>query len=317
MSKADPKKLEEKKLEDLKKWAVKSGYPLENQIEKFLKDVSWDGERKILRNYSFEAEDEQNNWKIRSIDFVASFSIKTSTIRVPGWQTDPEEGLEVHVIVDSKSSTEGAFWFTPDSSNTKVALASLVPVLLEDPFFKCPAKIHRKEFLEASEGIRAWKVAVSGKKVGENDGRDLVYNSAIQVTQGFMSILEPTMQLIGQPHGKGGHYYRKGHIYLILVVTDAELLMMKEGVTPEIVAQASSVEEFCEPVSKVLVQQPNLFHLRNSLASLSASTKHVTKGGFGWLDVNFEGTPVGFVGIAELPNVLSSILDHIKTICQS
>lgn len=305
------------RLDDLKKWALQSGYPLENQIQNALETVSWTTGKTITRNFAFEAADEQGDSKIRSVDFVATFSIPTRTIKVHSWQQDPSETVDVHFIIDGKASTDGTFWFVPSSANIQPSLPVLIPILKEDPTFKRPVEFYRREFESISHVLGNWKIAEAGKKLGESEGRDIVFSSCVQVTQAFLSLVSKDIPLIGTPTGENQYYYRKMHVYIPFVVTNAELIGMKPMVSPEMVNAATEEDEFCEQLDRVLVRQPDLFHLRKTLASTAAKAKATNKQKFGWITSDFERTPIGFLTVSDLTATIQQILTTIVSKCGS
>jgi len=300
----------------MKSWALKSGYPLENDVAKILSGFKRD--RFINRNVTFHAQNEDGEEAIRSIDFKFSFVRGTQTIPDAGWPQGRNEAALLTFLIDAKYSEDETYWFTPIDKGVNVSAISfphLIPMFVGDDYGR-EVKLYRSEFEIAAKVIPGWSMAGSGKKVKEQSKeRNSLEDSQIQMMGALQAIVEEESHELGQPDKVDSSYSRKIHIYVPLIVTNAPLYILKQDLGSDEVDAASKTEQICSRVDRILVAPPHFFHVKEALRDLSAAiaTHRGLSTKLAWLPQDLTAFPILFANTNSLASVMNELLTEFDT----
>lgn len=277
---------DEIQIEDLKKYALQSGYPLESEVSKILSRLMpfKTGYQETLRNYPFETKDELNKPVIRSIDFFVRKQYETTGLKDSS-KAIPSRFVQVQFLIDAKFTTSDAWWFIPDEYG--IGQTSFYPFLL--PYRKNENSSDALDelaylwgdFINLTETRPQVPWAHSGKKVGfsrkhneQLNDRDSLSSHQIQLAQAMMSIAEKTLENYNDGAIESTFpLYQDPIIFIPLIVTNAPLFLLKQDVNISTVKKATVAAEFCTKESATYLSHPANASLQSKLHILSKNLR--------------------------------------------
>ncbi len=297
-----------KSLEDLKKWALISGFPLENDVFKVLQSIA-NHTPIVERDVPFPATDDKGKDLIRSIDFKCS--IQKPIENFPRFKG--EKGIvSLNFIVDAKYTSDKdkhRFWFVPSG---KTAADLVFPYLV--PQARCKSdfgEVHynsRKDLKGFASCPPTLRLASTGRKVSELNGeRDSLVGYQVQALEATAHFIQEEYDELGKADSVTGGTANSTQFYIPIIATNAPLFILRAGINIEEVERAKNAKEICDDVDYLLVEAPNIHHLKAMLGSLTEKVRNhgsSTK----WLFPDFQVAPVVFCGISALKTLLESFV---------
>lgn len=300
---------------DIKKaqeWALKSGYPFENDVNAILSSVFGDL-LKIERNIEFEAKNEDGEMTIRSVDFLCRLRKESKNIPHPSWRRGTEECIEFNLVIDAKYTTDESFLFIPTLDKKKYSMPSLIPVLTKDSF-RDDVMIFRQDLLTFAK-IEGIPTAGGGRKVKEQSKeRDSVASAVLQVCQGLGYFFEQEQRHLGGVSKADSSYTRNAHFFLPIVVTNCPLLMLRSDIDLSKVEASKSEYEIFDRFEAVALELPQIYDLRKQWEKLKRGLGR-TSNNLAWHDSGVGNGMVLFLtpeGLRTFLNELSDKFANLK-----
>lgn len=306
----------EMELVRFREWALKSGYPFENDVEEVIISVDGDN-RSFIRPVTFKTTNEDGDIVIRSIDFMCTFGFDTKSIPSPDYGRGREERAYIKFLIDAKYAYAEIFWFVPapkSDNNAKSHFPYLIPKLTEDRW-RDNLNIYRGEFVEVSSFPKDWAWALGGRKVKEQTKeRDSLSDYQGQMTAALYDVVDKDSKRLGSTTVTNHHYSRDISIYIPIIVTNAPLYLLNEGVTVGKVNSSQSYTELCRIVDVLFVMQPDLFHVRNSFETLSQNISSIATNSLEWVPWDVTAFPIIFTNPKQLKVIMEFFVKKIKSI---
>ena len=296
-----------------KEWALKSGYPFENNVAEIIFSIKSDPPS-ITRPITFYATTENGDTAIRSVDFMCTFGLDVKSI--PSWGRGREEKVYLKFLIEAKYS-EDKFWFIPEvktSEQSVVHFPHLIPRLTKDDFGD-DVNIYRAEFESVSSCPKKWEWASSGRKVKEQSReRDSLADYQVQVTTAVHDILNKDLNKLGLRTPTNTYYSKDITIYIPIIVTNAPLYLLNEGVTVDKVNLSKIESDLCKIMDVLLVTQPHLFHIKNILRELSKNVSSVGRNSLRWVSCDMTLFPIIFTNPHKLKEIMEIFVKRVKSI---
>lgn len=298
---------------DSKQWALKTGFPFENEIELLLKKLLPDS-CNVTRNHEFETLNEEDETVIRSIDFLCTFKKGSKNIPLSDWNRSPSECVEINILLDAKFSMDEKYLFLPTSQSIKSKWPYLVPCIEEieeEDDYREGVQYYRKDLVDFAK-LPALPIASTGCKVKEiNKERDSVTSAALQVVQGLTHLFEAKSSTLGKINGVHRYYLRNAHYFLPVVVTNSPLFLLKDNVTVHCVEKAENDDEFFKSCELIALQIPKTQQLIKSWDKAKKALSDNGQNGLVWQDGGLEYIPILFCTTKGLESFITNLVKQL------
>lgn len=303
---------EEKDFINLKHWLLKTGYPLENEVESQIVSVSTSADRNLTREYTFFAPDYAGGSSIRSVDFVASFSIPLDRSKAKFVGYSPHAYSEIVFVIDAKYASTARWWFLPSAEHVQDArFPCLSPVKSNSSYGLSPLR----RISIAAEAQNIAKFSRTGRKDNEDYNKNTIADSQVQVLQATMDVLnDRSGKLLTED--ADGYYKYNPCIVVPIIVTNASLFLLQSGITSEDIEGADNLESIVSDEPVILLQQPSLRSMKEQLARMQATINRVRMNENMWEPVTLDKFPVIVASIGNLENLLKGFLDRFADCLQ-
>lgn len=264
MSKNDRNKI--KDVAKLRDWALKTGLPLENEVEQTLQKAfkKHSQTTDIRRESTFPDRDSEHNSILRSVDFIASLSFAAQTI--PSITKGLHEQFKVCFVVEAKYSSEDIFWFIP--SQNSYGLSSLIPRQITNE----PAQKYSVKLANFVSNFKANNRASRGTKIRDVANNNDITSYIVQVVGALKHEYLQESNRLGVPHISGRDYYRNATVFVPIVVVSSPIYLLKANITTEEVTVATDGDKICSEVDSVFCELPNLRHMIHALEQVSGTS---------------------------------------------
>ena len=304
MSKKDP---QTRSIDLMKSWALKSGYPLENDVEAVLKGLV--GEPGIERDFEFSAKNEEGESAIRSVDFRCTFTFSGKTL--PG-KWSPGAAASIVFLIDAKYSEDETLWFVPSSAKRPQRFPHLVPVATVKDY-GMDVRVFSDSLTKAGDVPQEWAFSSGGRKVKEQSReRNSLADCQIQMVGAVHASIEADARLLGIPDARTSAYSHNASVYVPIVVTNAPMYLLNEGISSANVDSASTETEIAQKTDVVLVSQPNIFHVKEALGRLSQTINNLSNRNLTWVNQDLTAFPVIFSHVGSLKAVVEFLVGQFS-----
>lgn len=303
-------------LEDLKKWALQSGFPLENDVHAILQLVVAP-EGAVEKDIPFESTDGEERSQLRSIDFKATISRPMEIFPSPRGAIQP---ADLNFIVDAKFTLDedkNRFWFIPSAKN---------PQDFSFPFLTPQARVidgsnearqsFRRELVQLAICPTEYRLASLGRKVSEiKDGRESLAAYQVQVLEAVAHFVRKHYLSLGKTDSTNEHR-GSPQVYIPIVVTNSPLFMLKDSITISQVLAATSETAICDSIDFVAVEAPNIHYVKEALRKLCSNVRDHGNHNLRWKYSELKIAPVIFCNLASLKALLESFVTRFKAISE-
>lgn len=296
----------DKDLEKLKAFALQTGFPFENDLERILEKIPHQGTWSLRRNYAFPALDGDET-KFRSLDFIASIEYPVGAFTPE--QAKKTEVARIHFLVEAKYCESDRWWLTPRPWP-----------LIRDWFFPLllPVADQHGRNLFRSDGIvqaapdPALTIVQSGRKIStakasEGVDRDSLTGYQIQLIQGTTYFLSQRAQCIGELTQNGNSRMSPIELFVPILVTNVPLSVLHERITVRSVAQSAKFEDLCSDHPFVLVGPPTIKALFDEVRSIMTKAYETSRHNLSWKKPEMPVFPTLFSSADHLPELLASL----------
>lgn len=301
-------------LNDLKKWALLSGFPLENDALKILQD-SAGSSAAIERDIPFPGIDGDGKSHLRSIDFKCS--VRKQLENFPHYKNEVDID-NLHFIVDAKYTSDEdkqRCWFVPAvKPASDYSFPYLVPKARFKDAFGEGRFTMRKDLIEFASCGSSLRLASTGRKVSElKESRDSLAGYQVQILQATANFIRQDYQRLNKADESTGKVDGTAHFYIPIVVTNAPLFILRPGIVIADVDSAKRPDSICDEVDSVLVEAPNIRHLKDALVDLSRST--ISQGSqLRWMPCEYEIAPTLFCRISAFKALVDGFISRFSAL---
>lgn len=304
-------KKEQQQLELLKKQALQTGFPFENDVERILAGVKHRGTWSLRRNYKFAATaDEQV--KYRSVDFVLTLEYKITDPRMQ-WAENCNFA-RIHFIVEAKYLNAERWWLTPNAWPMfgSVSMPLYLPAA-EINFEEGRANALKRVALEASH----WPLAESGRKLlssrkGEVQERDSLTSYFVQLSQGAASFAESRASSLLADGTRSSAIFRTMELFVPVLTSNLPISLLQENLTTHDIEHAVHIEELASEHDYVVLKSPPLKELWEFIAEKLSSSTQGQENHFAWNSEMDRGFPVILATEIGLPKLLQRYVDTFE-----
>jgi hypothetical protein len=301
-------------LDKQREWALKSGYPFENDVFELINRV---GGATTDREWQFLAKDEEGNRVHRSLDFRVTYSWNTCNIWHFSWPRGEYEKMRLQFLIEAKSTDSERFLFVPAEPNdvafNGVGFPALVPGWLQGS--QSLIRGH-EELLNELRDLGSWPKALAGRKVDDQKKeRDSVSPALIQLVQGTLATIEMKEKKLGTVlDAVSPSPSRDISVFVPIVVTNAPLLVLKQGLSTKAIGAARDEKDIFTKVDKLLVAQPNILGIKHEVQLILNKIRVPrTDKGLGWYEPNLTRFPLVFCTLEGLEDVIREFKGRMES----
>lgn len=307
-----------KLLEKLKTFAMQTGLPFENDVEKILeKPMRRPGTWSLRRNYYFPAaEIETGQAKYRSLDFVVTleYSARSFTPQQNGF----DSLARIHFLVEAKHTESERWWMTPTPWPSVQGYT--LPFLL--PIYEPKGK---SIFRQGSKGLSSVKrgtiPVLSGRKISavtrsEPTDRESLTGYQIQLIQGAAHFLGEAAKAARTLVRSGNPGSPPIELIVPILVVNRPISVLREDATTQTVQGAKSVEELCSHPSYVMLMPPAIKPLAESVNEIAAKAYEEVHRDLGWVKPDDSYFPVFLATLDGLEALMFDYLERFETFVQ-
>lgn len=299
-------------LEDLKTWALQSGFPLENDVHSILRGAITPS-MAIEKDVPFESIDGQGRSQLRSIDFKSSVQ---RTIQVFPRERDSKQLATLNFIIDAKFTLDEdkqRFWFIPSGKSAQdFSFPYLIPQARFLDAYSEPHYGHRKDLVQFALCPSDFRLASIGRKVSElKDGKESLAGYQVQG-------LEAVAHFIKEDYWSPGKEDRDQsfapHIYIPIVVSNAPLYILKDSITISEVESAADAADICESIEYLVVETPNIHYVKEALRKVSSSVRDYGGQNLKWKYSELNVAPVVFCNVTALKSLVGNLIQRFNSL---
>lgn len=161
-----------------------------------------------------------------------------------------------------------------------------------------------------------FRVASIGRRVSEfKGGRESLAGYQEQVLGALSSEIHKAHQQLGRQAAGRIYANNSAHFFIPIIATNAPLFMLRSAIVMDEIMHAKTPSTICEELDYLLVELPNLLHLKLQLRRLYTNVKN-HHNDFAWECPNFEHTPVVFCRIAALEGLVSMLISGFANLSE-
>lgn len=298
-------------LAKLKQFALQTGLPFENDIEKVLKSVPRHGTWSLQRNYYFEATDSEET-KYRSIDFICSIEYRARAFtRLP---SNRDASARIHFLIEAKFTDSERWWLTPKpwSGTEQWSFPLLLPVHETEG-----GALFRQDGRKMAIPSRTLAVVQNGRKISfssksEPIDRESLMSYQVQLMQGAANFLVERSKNLGYESRPARQIHTSIEYLVPILVVNAPLTVVGDEVTTDVVKNGQSASEFSRELSTALLAPPMLRSLAKEIHALADRAYGETRPSLSWLKPETTYFPVLLSTVAGLPALLEAFIREFE-----